>query len=151
MAASYAEWRQRAKHWQSLYFSTQYELAAPPTELESYYIPCEQLSGLLRFLGVILVSPSGLRFVGQKYEKPPEILPFQALVFMAPLSEVSVSIAPRSWWRSRGFGNARQRVQITWPNNTLYFWIPTPEVAVAELQRVIQELKVVTSASPTQP
>lgn len=123
----YWAWRHRAKAWETLYLSTESELIAPPVALESHYLSCEHRAGFVEFLGVILVSSTGLRFVAQKTPKPPEVIPYQALVVMAPLKDVVISLEPKPWWMSSGFPKARQRVKIAWPNNSTFFGSRNPK------------------------
>ncbi len=150
--------KERSEALEKLYSSLGSELVAPPDSLERYYLPCEQTVGFMRFIGVILVGPGGFRFVAQraqkkKEEKPQSVLSpaeppasgralfYDELRVLGSLHDVSVSLEPRSWWRSRGFANAKQRVKITCEPYTTFFWIPYPEEAVSELTRVVQELR----------
>ena len=135
----YSTWKQRTKAWRKLYSLADYDLVALPSPSERYYLPCEQNVGFARYIGVLLVGPEGLRFVAQRYEKPPAVLPFDALRVMGPLRDVSVSLEPARWWRSSGFANAKQRIKVTWGNYSTLFWAPYPLEVVAELNRAIQE------------
>ncbi|MEO5925410.1 MAG: hypothetical protein ABIR70_16435 [Bryobacteraceae bacterium] len=143
---TYGVWKRRLVDWEKLYFSAETELKVPPTAQERYFLPCENSSGLVAFIGALLIGPSGLRFVGRKEGNLPGASAFQELVTIGPLNEIEISIEPTDWWRTSGFRSANQRVKIAWPNNSATFWMPSPEIAIGELKRVLQEPLSITPA-----
>jgi hypothetical protein len=144
-------WKYRSADWGKLYFSAETELKDPPAARESYLLPCENSAGLVAFVGALLIGPSGLRFVARKDGNLPGASASQALVNIGPLNEIEISIEPTDWWRTSAFRGTNQRVRIAWPNNSATFWMPSPEIAVRELKRVLQEqLSTPPAAPPTE-